>query len=66
MNKGCNIIMLIWSFLRTFEIKMNLSIFCRSHQVTHDLGTIHSIRQQLHMSILLVYSLHLSMFFSYI
>ena len=48
MNKVCNVDVdvLIWSIFRTLEIKMNLHIVGRSYQV-HDLGTIHSIRQQL-------------------
>ena len=42
MNKGCNVDVPIWSFFRTFEIKMNLSIADRRFNV-HDLGTMQSI-----------------------
>ena len=46
MNKGCNVDVLIWSFFRTFEIKMNLTIVGRSYEV-QDLEAMHSIKQQL-------------------
>ena len=46
MNKGCNVDVRVWSFFRTFEIQIFLSIVGSSYEV-QDLEAIQSIKQQL-------------------